>query len=520
MGTTALGTTFGSNGRRFRHFQQVVQLQRFDARSVKRLALVFKVCVCDTLTQVSQLGHTFRHQITLAEYTEVVLHHALQLFAQSGHRLTTGRRFPAIQTGHRFVDVGIRGLVLGHALTELVFNVQTRRTPEYHQIQQRVTAETVRTVYRYTGYFTDREETVNKLVFTFMAARQLDGLTMNVGGDTTHHVVTGWYYRDRLFHRIGLCEGNGQFTDARQAAVQHFFTQVIQLQEYVITIRAGTTTVQNFHHHGTGNNVTGRQIFGVRRVTLHEALAVLVDQVATLTPATLGYQHTGASDAGRVELPHFNVLHRQTSTQGHAHAVTGVDQGIGGRGVDTTGTTGGKDGGLGLEEHGLTGLDVDGDHTTDITLIVLDQFRGIPLVVELGAVLQVLLIQGVQQRVTGTVSSSTGTSSLTTFTEVLGLTTKRALVDTTFFGTGERQTHMIQLEHRFRADITHVFDSVLVTDVIGTFNGIVHVPAPIIVGIGRRDRTGDTALGGYSVRTGREYFGNQRSLEAGLGHLQ
>ncbi len=120
----------------------------------------------------------------------------------------------------------------------------------------------------------------------------------------------------------------------------------------------------------------------------------------------------------------------------------------------------------------------------------------------------------------GTVSGRTGTGRLTAFTEVLGLTTERTLVDTAFFGTGERQTHVVQFKDRFRAHITHVFDRVLVTDVVGALDGVVHVPAPIIVGISRRDGTGNTALGGHGVRPGREYFGNQRSLETGLGHLQ
>ena len=79
-------------------------------------------------------------------------------------------------------------------------------------------------MYRYTGYFAHCEETVDELLFTFMAARQLDGLTVNVSGDTTHHVMTGRHNRDRFLHRISLRESNGQFTDARQAAVQHFFT--------------------------------------------------------------------------------------------------------------------------------------------------------------------------------------------------------------------------------------------------------------------------------------------------------
>ena len=55
---------------------------------------------------------------------------------------------------------------------------------------------------------------------------------------------------------------------------------------------------------------------------------MLVDQVATFTAATLGYQYTGTSDTGRVELPHLDVLHRHTSAQRYADTVTGVDQAL------------------------------------------------------------------------------------------------------------------------------------------------------------------------------------------------
>src|SRR5690606_11542618 len=96
---------------------------------------------------------------------------------------------------------------------------------------------------------------------------------------------------------------------------------------------------QNFLDHGTGHNVTTGEVLGVRRVALHETLAMLVDQVSTFTTAAFGDQYTCASNTGRVELPHFDILHRHASTQRHADTVTGVDQSVGRGGVDTTCTT-------------------------------------------------------------------------------------------------------------------------------------------------------------------------------------
>src|SRR5690606_27077166 len=103
---------------------------------------------------------------------------------------------------------------------------------------------------------------------------------------------------------------------------------------------------------------------------------------------------------------------------------------------------------------------------------------------------------------------------------VLRLTAERTLIDAALLGTGERQPHVLQFEHRFGSYGTHVFDGVLVADVIGTLDGIVHVPAPVIVRVGRSDGAGDATLGGNGVRPGREHLGDHGSLVATLGQLQ
>lgn len=83
-------------------------------------------------------------------------------------------------------------------------------------------------------------------------------------------------------------------------------------------------------------------------------------------------------------------------------------------------------------------------------------------------VFQVLLIQSVQQGVAGTVSRRRGTRRLFA-AEVLRLAAKRALINTAIVKTRERQSHVLQLKNRFRAGLTHVFDGVLVADIVRPF---------------------------------------------------
>src|SRR5690606_1268502 len=108
----------------------------------------------------------------------------------------------------------------------------------------------------------------------------------------------------------------------------------------------------------------------------------------------------------------------------------------------------------------FSGLDADGDDTGDDAVLVLDDIDRIPLVEEYGFVLQVGLIQRVQQRVAGAVSSGAGTRSLAALAEVFRLAAERTLVNTAFLGTGERQTHVVEFKNSLRTNGAHVLDRV------------------------------------------------------------
>ena len=200
-----------------------------------------------------------------------------------------------------------------------------------------------------------------------------------------------------------------------------------------------------------------------------------------------------------MELPHFDILHREARAQRHANAVTGVDMGVGSRGVNAPGAARGKDRGLGFDVHDFAGFHADGDYPDHRAVLVLDQVSGVPLVKKHRVVLHVALVQGVQQGVAGAVRRGTGARGLAALTVILGLAAEGALVDAALFRAGERQAHVLQFEHGLGADTAHVLDGVLVTDVIGALHGVIHMPAPVIVGVGAGDGAGDPALGRYRV---------------------
>ena len=421
----------------------------------------------------------------------------MQISTHISDFFTGSRIVQTIQTRHCTLNIFVGRINKIEAFFEALLNLQTHRTTEYHQIQQRVTAQTVCTVNRNTRNLTSSVQAFNDHVIAIFILSQR--LTTNIGRYATHHVVTGWNNRNRLFNRVSVSKSTRQLQDTWQLGIQGFFTQMIQLQVHVVTILTTTTAFQNFQNHRTGNNITARQVFGIRSITLHKALTVFIDQVTTFTTTAFGYQRTSTGNTRRVELPHFHVLHRNTGTQRHTNTVTGVDQSIGGRLINTTCTTRCQHGCFGFDVNGFTGFDIDRDNTRNLTFSVLHQINGIPFIQEGSTTLQVALIKSVQQSVTSTVSRRTGTSSLSRVIRTFRLTTERTLVDTTILETRERQTHVFQFENRLGTYRTHVFDRILVTDIIGTLNGVVHVPAPIIIRISRSNRTGNTTLSRYSV---------------------
>ena len=79
---------------------------------------------------------------------------------------------------------------------------------------------------------------------------------------------------------------------------------------------------------------------------------------------------------------------------------------------------------------------------------------------------------------------------------------------------------MFKLEHCLRTFTAHLLDGVLVAYIVGSFHGVIHMPAPVILWIFTGDSAGDTTLRGNGVGACWKHLGDNSSLEAGLGKLQ
>ena len=116
----------------------------------------------------------------------------------------------------------------------------------------------------------------------------------------------------------------------------------------------------------------------------------------------------------------------------------------------------------------------------------------------------------------GAVGGGTGALRGRAFAHVLGHPAECALVDLAFIGAAERQAGMFQLIDRRGRLAAQIFDRVLVAQPVRPLDGVVHVPAPVVLAhVAERGR--DAALRGDGVASRREYLGHAGGLQPRLG---
>ncbi len=146
-------------------------------------------------------------------------------------------------------------------------------------------------------------------------------LGVDVRRDAAHGVVGGRLDRDRVGVRLDAQVGAGKLGDVRELGVELLGRQVGQVEIDMIAIRATATASTDLGVDGPGHHVPGREVLDGRRVTLHEAFAVLVAEDTALATGTLGEEDAHLPDASRVELVELHVLQRQPAPEDDAHPV-------------------------------------------------------------------------------------------------------------------------------------------------------------------------------------------------------
>ena len=128
---------------------------------------------------------------------------------------------------------------------------------------------------------------------------------------------------------------------------------------------------------------------------------------------------------------------------------------------------------------------------------------------------QRLTVERVQDGVAGAVGGGAG--ALRDALAIVGRhAAEWALVDLAFFGARERHAPMVELVDGGRRVAAEVFDRVLVAEPVGAFDGVVHMPAPVVrPHIAERSR--NAALRRDGVRASGKHFRDACRAQACLG---
>jgi len=150
--------------------------------------------------------------------------------------------------------------------------------------------------------------------------------------------------------------------------------------------------------------------------------------------------------------------------------------------------------------------------------VIHDQIQREVFDEKLGVVLERLLIKRVQDGVAGAVGGGAGALG-GALAVIGGHAAKRTLIDLAFFGARERHAVMFQLDYRRDGLAAHVFDSVLITQPVGTLDGVVEMPLPL-VGAHVAERRRHSALRRHRVTAGGKHLGQAGRLQTFLRHAK
>ena len=143
---------------------------------------------------------------------------------------------------------------------------------EHDEIDQRVRAKPVRAMDARAGRLAERHQAGHGRVE--IAGPGAQRLAHIVRWDAAHVVVDRGQDRDRLAAQIDARENLRALGDAGQALGQDFRVEMVEVKVDVILLRAHAAAFADLDGDGARNHVAAGKVLRVRRVALHEALAL------------------------------------------------------------------------------------------------------------------------------------------------------------------------------------------------------------------------------------------------------
>src|SRR6218665_2843487 len=272
------------------------------------------------------------------------------------------------------------------------------------------------------------------------------------------------------------------------------------------------------------------EILNGRSVAFHKPFTARIAQNRALTAGSFSEQDAQAGQTRRGKLEKLHVLQRQAPPPDDSDTVTGEGVGIGGRFVDLAEAAGGEDDRLRLENVQFARGKIvcnntgggGGGGVSGVVFVVLaeaaggeddrlrlenvqfargkivcnntggvglfcflgsggghDEVKHVVLVEEVNAELDAVLEQGLQDHVSSAVCRVTGATDRS-LAVVTGVSTETSLVDFSLGRPVKGQAHVFQINDGINGLFGENFRSILIYEVIATFDGVESVPLPAV----------------------------------------
>src|SRR6266550_2475372 len=325
--------------------------------------------------------------------------------------------------------------------------------------------------------------------------------------DATHHVVLDGADGDRVLDDVDADELATELAHEGQLAVDHLFAEVADIEVHVLAVWAvESATGFEFGDHRAGDDVARPELHLVWHVALEEALAFVVEQIASLSPHGLRDQDAREGQASGMELDHLHVLEADAGAVGERHPVAGTDVAVRGEGVDAAESAGREDHRLRGDRVETTGADVEGHHAD--APAVLDQQPGHErLVVTCDLwVFEGRLEDGMEHMEPGLVGREARPPGRHA--------TERADRDLAVRVPAPGAAPMLHLDDLDRSLAHECLDDLLVGKVVGAFDGVEGVRLERVL---RAHHRRGAALGGHGVAAHRVNLGDHPDPYPGIG---
>ena len=128
----------------------------------------------------------------------------------------------------------------------------------------------------------------------------------------------------------------------------------------------------------------------------------------------------------------------------------------------------------------LTGLDLIDNYAACLTVVGEEHIQQLVLVEEVDVVLDPLLVKGLDDHVTGTVSGVAGAPNRSG-AELTAVPAEPALIDLAIRCAIEGKPHVLQLDDRVDRLPREHLRRILIHQVVATLDGVEHVPFPVVL---------------------------------------